>query len=54
MPLRQILFAVLFGVVIAFAMRYALGGELLIHLMVAVPAALAGGWFASRNRSRRK
>jgi uncharacterized membrane protein len=48
---RQIIFAVLFGVVIAFVMRYALGGELLIHLLVAVPAALAGGWFAMRKRS---
>jgi uncharacterized RDD family membrane protein YckC len=52
MPLRQIIFAIFFGVVIAVAMRYALGGELLIHLMIAIPAALAGGWFASRNRSR--
>lgn len=50
MPLRQVILAIIFGIVIAFSMRYVLGGELAIHLMVAVPAALAGGWYASRNR----
>jgi uncharacterized membrane protein len=50
MPLRQIIFALIFGVVIAFAMRYMLGGELIIHLLVAIPAALFGGWYANTRK----
>jgi hypothetical protein len=54
MPLRQVVLAVIFGVVIAVAMRYILGGELLIHLAVAIPAAVFGGWYASgRNKPTR-
>lgn len=54
MPLRQIVFAIVFGVVIAVVMRYVLGGSLLIHALVAVPAALAGGWFAAKNQKQAK
>lgn len=52
MPVRQIIFAILFGVVIAIVMRYVLGGDLVIHLLVAVPAAIAGGYYGSRKKSR--
>lgn len=50
MPLRQIIFAIIFGVIIAVIMQVLLGGNLLIHIIVAVPAALAGGYFASKNQ----
>ncbi|MGI9399657.1 MAG: hypothetical protein ACR2O0_00250 [Rhizobiaceae bacterium] len=51
MPLRQIIFAIVFGVAIAVIMQVLLGGNLLIHMIVAVPAALAGGYYASRNQT---
>lgn len=54
MPLRQIIFAIVFGVVIAVVMQFVLGGNLLIHALVAVPAALAGGWFAAKNQKTTK
>lgn len=50
---RHIVLAIVFGIVIAFAMRYVLGGNLIGHLIVAVPAALAGAWFGVRNMSRK-
>lgn len=50
MATRHIVFAALFGVAIAIAMHYMLGGQLWIHLAVAVPAALAAAYATSRQK----
>ncbi len=50
MPLRIIVFAVIFGIAIGVAMDYVLGGNVVAHIAIAVVAALAAGWFVARKR----
>lgn len=49
MAVRHIVFALIFGVAIGTGMYYALGGQLIVHVLVACAAALAAAWFRSRN-----
>jgi len=53
MALRHIIFALIFGVAIGTAMYYALGGQLIVHVLVACAAALAAAWFTTRNPGKR-
>jgi F0F1-type ATP synthase assembly protein I len=47
---RHIVAAVIFGVAIGLGMHYVLGGNPWIHMGIAVIGALAGTWFAVRNK----
>ena len=53
MHIRHIIIAIVFGIVIAFAMQYVLGGNLIGHLIVTIPAALLGAWFGVKNMNRK-
>ncbi len=50
MPIRHIVIALVFAVVVAAAMPYIAGGEFAKHLFVTVPAALAAAWMVGRNK----